>query len=99
MKVVNTHEAKTHLSRLLDEAAAGEEIVIAKAGKPVARLVAMEAGRKPRTLGAMAGRIVESPDCWEPDEDMETSLAAPLFAGDTDAFTSKVAEEPNTRRS
>ncbi len=99
MKVVNTHEAKTHLSRLLDEAAAGEEIVIAKSGKPVARLVAMEAARKPRTLGTLAGRIEESPDCWEPDEDMEASLAAPLFAGETDAFTSKVAEEPSPRRS
>ena len=39
MKVVNTHEAKTHLSRLLDEAAGGADIVIAKAGRPVARLV------------------------------------------------------------
>ncbi len=47
-KSVNVHEAKTHLSRLLDEAAAGEEIVIAKAGRPVARLVATELEPRPR---------------------------------------------------
>ena len=39
MQTVNIHETKTHLSRLVEEAAAGEEIVIAKAGRPVARLV------------------------------------------------------------
>ena len=40
MRTVNIHEAKTHLSRLVEDAAGGEEIVIAKAGKPVAHLVA-----------------------------------------------------------
>ncbi|MEO5713454.1 MAG: type II toxin-antitoxin system prevent-host-death family antitoxin [Luteolibacter sp.] len=67
MKVVSTHEAKTHLSRLLDEASVGEEIVIAKAGQPVARLVRYEVAKKPRKLGALKGKIVESSDCWEPD--------------------------------
>ncbi len=43
MKTVNIHQAKTHLSRLVDEAAGGEEIVNARAGKPVARLVALPA--------------------------------------------------------
>ena len=42
MKTVNIHAAKTHLSSLLEEAAAGEEIIIAKAGKPLARLVPLE---------------------------------------------------------
>ena len=42
MQTVNIHEAKTHLSRLVEEAAAGDEIVIAKAGKPIARLVPYE---------------------------------------------------------
>lgn len=51
MKTVNTHEAKTHLSRLLKRVAAGEEIVIARAGKPVARLVPLEYGAAPRELG------------------------------------------------
>ncbi len=52
-KSVNVHEAKTHLSRLLDEAAAGEEIVIAKAGRPMARLVSTEL--EPRPRGVRAG--------------------------------------------
>lgn len=43
MQTINIHEAKTHLSRLLEQVAEGEEIVIAKAGKPIARLVPLEA--------------------------------------------------------
>jgi prevent-host-death family protein len=53
MKTVNIHAAKTHLSRLVDEVAKGEEIIITKAGKPAARLIAMEKAtfdRKPGTL-------------------------------------------------
>lgn len=57
MKTVNIHEAKTHLSRLVEQAAAGDEIVIARAGKPVARLVALETLGRPRRPGALAGRI------------------------------------------
>ena len=54
MKVVNIHEAKTHLSRLLRQVAAGEEVVIAKGGRPLARLVPIEAAR-PRELGTDRG--------------------------------------------
>lgn len=58
MQTVNIHEAKTHLSRFVDQAAAGEEILIARAGKPVARLVALtEADYKPRTLGMGKGKF------------------------------------------
>lgn len=58
MQIVNLHAAKTHFSRLVDEAAAGGEIIIAKAGKPVAKLVPLTATdkRPPRELGALAGR-------------------------------------------
>lgn len=52
--LVNVHEAKTHLSRLLDRAAAGEEIVIGRNGKPVARLVALEPV-KPIVFGLAKG--------------------------------------------
>ena len=45
MRTVDIHEAKTHLSRLVEDAAAGEEIVIAKAGKPMVKLVPVERGR------------------------------------------------------
>ena len=55
MKVVNVHEAKTHLSRLLERVDAGEEIVIARNGKPVARLVPVSA--EPRRPGRLKGRL------------------------------------------
>lgn len=55
--IVNVHEAKTHLSRLLEDVAAGAEVVIAKAGRPVARLVPVEAGVRPKKLGLLRGRI------------------------------------------
>jgi prevent-host-death family protein len=55
--IVNVHAAKTHLSRLLDRAADGEEIVIARAGKPVARLVPFDRVVDRRTPGRLRGRI------------------------------------------
>ena len=67
---VNIHEAKTHLSRLVDRAAAGEEIVIARAGKPVARLVALEQPVRDRTLGTARGQIWIAPDFDEDDEEI-----------------------------
>jgi len=57
MATVNIHAAKTHLSKLVDQAAAGEEIVIARAGKPVARLVALETAPKKRQLGGLRGKM------------------------------------------
>jgi prevent-host-death family protein len=57
MKTVNIHAAKTHLSTLVEEAAAGEEIIIAKAGKPVARLVPLEKPDFRKTLGMFKGQI------------------------------------------
>jgi prevent-host-death family protein len=56
MTIVNVHEAKTHLSQLLDRAAAGEEIIIARAGRPVCRLAPLAAASAPRTLGLFAGQ-------------------------------------------
>jgi prevent-host-death family protein len=55
MLEVNTHEAKTHLSRLLQRVAAGEEIVISRAGKPLARLVPFRKPNRKRTLGEDQG--------------------------------------------
>lgn len=57
MDIVNIHEAKTHLSRLLERAAAGEEIVIARAGKPLARLMPLEPTARERTLGIWTGQV------------------------------------------
>jgi prevent-host-death family protein len=61
--MTNIHEAKTHLSRLLDRVAAGEEIVIAKAGKPVARLVPYGGPARPeRRPGYWKGKVRISAD-------------------------------------
>ena len=57
MRRVNMHAAKTHWSRLVEAAAAGEEIVIAKAGRPVARLVPLETHVQPRRPGLLKGTI------------------------------------------
>jgi prevent-host-death family protein len=59
MQTVNIHAAKTHLSRLVDAAAAGEEILIARAGRPVARLVPLQDVPAPprRQLGRLAGQL------------------------------------------
>jgi prevent-host-death family protein len=55
--IINSHQAKTHLSRLLEQAAAGTEIVIAKAGKPMARLVPLETPQTRKKLGTLKGKI------------------------------------------
>ena len=55
--VINVYEAKTQLSKLLDRAAGGEEIVLGKSGKPRARLVAYREKRPPRRPGRLAGKI------------------------------------------
>ena len=57
MQTFNIHAAKTHLSRLVEEAAAGEEIIIAKAGTPVAKLGPLMPVRKKRRLGLLAGKV------------------------------------------
>jgi prevent-host-death family protein len=59
MKTVNIHEAKTHLSKLIEEASKGESFVIAKAGKPVVKVTALSAptDTQIRRLGFMAGQI------------------------------------------
>ena len=63
MKTVNIHAAKTHLSTLVEEAARGEEIIIAKAGKPMARLAPLKEKTNVRkTLGIMKGKIKISDD-------------------------------------
>lgn len=75
MKAINIHAAKTHLSRLVDEAAAGADIVIAKAGKPLVRLVPVAGAARRRGYGAMKGKIR-----------MSASFDAPLPAAVARAF-------------
>jgi prevent-host-death family protein len=66
MLTVNIHEAKTHLSRLLDRAAKGEPFIIAKAGRPLVKVVPLDAAEtgQTRRLGFMAGQI-EVPDDFD----------------------------------
>jgi prevent-host-death family protein len=59
---VNLHEVKTHLSRLVDQAAKGREFIIAKAGKPMVRVVPLQAVSAQRTLGFLAGQGVITAD-------------------------------------
>jgi prevent-host-death family protein len=63
---VNVHEAKTHLSRLLNRVASGEEIVIARGGKPVAALVPLGAATQDRKPGSARGRLTVREDFDEP---------------------------------
>ena len=67
---INIQEAKTHLLQLLIRVEAGEEIVIARAGKPVARLVAVRESKKQLRLGALKGQIWMAPDWNAPDEEL-----------------------------
>lgn len=69
MKVVNIHEAKTHLSRLIQEALEGEEIVIARGNEPVVRLVLVESARPKRSLGWVKGQVTMAPDFDAPLDD------------------------------
>ena len=57
-EIVNMHEAKTHLSRLAERASGGEEIIIARSGRPLAKLVPIEREHQPRKLGLWKGRVL-----------------------------------------
>lgn len=62
MVTVNIHDAKTHLSKLVDQAVKGEAFVIAKAGKPLVKVAALGAPSEPQRLGFLAGQIVVPDD-------------------------------------
>lgn len=84
---VNLHEAKTHLSRLLERAKAGEEIIIAKAGKPYVRLTPVEPPR-PRELGFLArpGLVIDDERLFAPmtEEELSEWEDSPLSPPDCD---------------
>jgi prevent-host-death family protein len=66
MKTVSVHQAKAHFSRLVEEAATGNEIVIAKFGKPVAKLVPIRTAPRPRIKGRLKGKITVEDSFFEP---------------------------------
>ncbi|MFM2312638.1 MAG: hypothetical protein RLZZ04_1914 [Cyanobacteriota bacterium] len=78
MKISNIHEAKSQLSKLIESALAGEEIVIAKAGKPLVKLIPYEENKQPRTPGGWEGQVIMSKDF---DDELPTNLLN-LFAGE-----------------
>lgn len=73
-KPINIHDAKTHLSRLVERVEAGEEITLARAGRPVARLVPYRARRAPRRPGLWKGRVFIGPDFDEPLPEFERAF-------------------------
>ena len=79
MSTVNIHEAKTHLSRLIEQAAQGDQVIIAKAGKPLVKLTALEAPARPRRLGFLNGQI----DVPEDFDTMGAEENARLFGAET----------------
>jgi prevent-host-death family protein len=75
--VVNMHEAKTHLSRLVERVEAGEEIVIGRAGKPVAKLVPYQEERVQRRPGALKGKIWIADDF---DDDLPAEVLESFYS-------------------
>ena len=75
---MNIQEAKTHLSRLVEEVVRGETIIIGKAGKPLVLMSPYAAPVRNRKGGQLRGKIVESPGCWQTDELAEVSKE-PLY--------------------
>ena len=80
MRTYNIHEAKTHLSRLIERAAGGESFVIAKAGKPMVKVTAIEASDAPRRkrIGFLAGQIKVPADF----DDMGATEISEMFGGE-----------------
>lgn len=74
MTTVNIHEAKTHLSRLLEAVLAGEDVIIARAGRPIARLTPFDGGPPRRRFGQDAG-------LYDVPENFDEPLPIGLFAG------------------
>ena len=74
MKIANIHEAKSQLSKLIESALAGEEIIIAKAGKPLVKLIPYQENKTPRTPGGWEGKVIMS-------DDFDDELPADILAG------------------
>lgn len=88
MKIININEAKTHLSKLVEEVLQGKDVVVAKYDKPVVRLVPFQPAAQPRKLGVMSGQVTESADCWAPDPEIEK-----VFYGESGGGDMLVAED------
>lgn len=90
MEIINIQEAKTHLSRLVEEVLQGKELVIAKSGKPLVKVVPFSPEKGKRSLGLLAGQVTEAKDCWAPDPELE----AVFYGEEEPASLARVAEDP-----
>lgn len=70
-KMVNIHEAKTHLSKLLKELGPGDQIILARMGKPIAKIVPLHSESQERPLGFVSGRVTDAFFEPLPDEELE----------------------------
>lgn len=77
-ETVNMHQAKSTLSRLVERALAGEDVVIARNGEPLVRLVPVPKERKPRVPGRLKGKVWMAPDFEFTDEEITELFEAPL---------------------
>ena len=93
-RIVYLHAAKTHLSRLVDEVAAGEDIVIARSGKPIVRLVPITPNAEPRESGLLRGRI-ELTAGW--DAPMSAREVTRFLAGPIEPAIDKPGKAATTR--
>jgi prevent-host-death family protein len=98
---VNIHQAKTHLSRLIERVEAGESIIICRAGQPVAELAAVSGSQppvdRPSLFGSQKGKIWYAPDAFAPmsDEELKLWYDAPLT---TEPARQKPARARSKRR-
>ena len=84
MRTINIHQAKTHLSRLVDEAVEGDSFIIAKAGKPMVKVIRLDAPETPvkRRLGFMKGMYTLPDNYWEVDKEMDQEIERMFFGED-----------------
>ena len=83
MKIVNIHEAKSQLSKLIELTLKGERIIIARNNHPVAELTKYQSPPKKRGLGMLKGKIWIADDCWDPDPETEKLFyTSELFPGE-----------------
>ena len=95
---VNVHEAKTHFSELLQKVEAGEQVIIARSGKPVARLIAIKPKRAPRPLGTGKGDFVVPDDFDAPMADFETEFYGEISSGHPHISLDRGGRRPTVAR-
>jgi prevent-host-death family protein len=84
LRTINIHEAKTHLSRLVDEAVKGDSFIIAKAGKPQVKVIRLDTPDEPRKrrLGGLEGVYTLPDNYWEVDKEMDEEVLKMFFPED-----------------